>query len=751
MENYYITQQSKALDIRSGNNQIIEYIPVEEAPSRHHVEEFGLAELWKRIMQRKWLFLGTAGSIFLLSVLFTILTPPTYRASTTLQISAEDLRDLHVTTEGAIKTPMNEKDYYQTQYELLRSRNLAARVMEELGIHDKFDRGSGVQLALYNALSSVKETITGESLPEQKPKTEEDNFLRYLLVQPVENSQIFKISFDDTSPEDSANIANSLAANYIKMNLERRSEAASYAKEFLTEQLKVAKTALEDSENSLVAYAKKQGLITTDGQFKESLGSQSITEINRAFAAAQADRIAAEAAYRQSQSVAGADRTLENPAVQTLKGQLAQLQSDYQQKSQLFKPNYPEMQQLNRQINQLRNDIARESASIDNTTRSALKATYLAAKQKEDELRAELQKQKGQLMDQRDKSVEYNTLEREVTANRDNYEGLLQRLKDVSIAEGSGVSNVLVVDKATVPSQPYKPNVLLNLGIGTVAGLLLGLLAAIVVDMLDDRLRSVEDMKRTISNLSLIGVIPFITGKNNRNVLATSGDRVSSFMLEAFRSLRENIILFKAPTEQGGFIVNVTSPSSSEGKTTTSTNLATVFAYTGKKVLLVDCDMRKPEVHNKLQINNGIGLSEYLRGVNTLADIAQETKVENLLAVSAGDAVPNPTELLASPPFMRLLSEAAGQFDVVVLDSPPVMGLADALIISNRSGNTLLVSAYGQTRKRSLKEAYERLDQARSNMIGTVLTKMKAPEITKKYYGYPTRYPRSPGTAVVPQ
>ncbi len=750
MENYYITQQSKALDIRSGNNQIIEYIPVEDAAPRHQVEEFGLRELWKRIMQRKWLFLGTAGGIFLLSVLFTILMPPTYRASTTLQISADDLRDLSLNAD-AMKSPMNEKDYYQTQYELLRSRNLAARVMEELGIQDKFDRGSGVQLALYNMLSSVKEKIAGVPLPEQQPKTEEDNFLEYLQVQPVENSQIFKISFDDVDPEDSANIANSLAENYIKMNLERRSEAASYAKDFLTNQLQIAKTALEDSENSLVSYAKKQGIITTDGQFKESLGSQSITEINRAFTAAQADRIATEAAYRQSQSVAGADRTLDNPAVQALKGQLAQLQSDYQQKSQLFKPGYPEMQELSRQINQLRNDISRETSSIENTTRSALKAAYMAAKQKEDQLRSELQKQKASLLDQRDKSVEYNTLEREVTANRETYEGLLQRMKDVSIAEGSGVSNVLVVDKATVPSQPYKPNVLLNLGIGTIAGLLLGLLAAIVVDMMDDRLRSVEDMKRTISDLSLIGVIPFISGKNNRNVLAISGDRVSSFMLEAFRSLRENIILFRAPTDHGSFILNVTSPSESEGKTTTSTNLATVFAYSGKKVLLVDCDMRKPEIHNKLQLSNDIGLSEYLRDQNSLAEIVQDTRVENLHVASAGDAVVNPTELLASPQFMRLLNESAAQFDVVILDGPPVMGLADSLIISNRAGNTLLVSAYGQTRKRSLKEAYERLSQARSNMIGTVLTKMKAPEITKKYYGYPTRYPRTPGTAVVPQ
>ena len=293
--------------------------------------------------------------------------------------------------------------------------------------------------------------MVGESLPEQQASILEDNFLKNLKVQPVENSQIFKISFDDVDPVDSAKIANALAQNYITMNLERRADAASYAKTFLSEELAKGKHNLEDSENRLVAYAKKQGIVTTDD--KQSLTSQSIVEINRAFAEAQAERITAEAAYRQSQDVAGADRTLENPAVQRLKEQLAKLQSDYQEKSQLFKPSYPEMQQLSSQISELRSEISRESASIDTTTRGALKAKFDAAKQKEDNLRAELQKQKGTLMDQRDKSVEYNTLEREVEANRQNYESLLERLKEVNIAEGSGVNNVLIVDKASVPTR----------------------------------------------------------------------------------------------------------------------------------------------------------------------------------------------------------------------------------------------------------------------------------------------------------
>ena len=220
-------------------------------------------------------------------------------------------------------------------------------------------------------------------------------------------------------------------------------------------------------------------------------------------------------------------------------------------------------------------------------------------------------------------------------------------------------------------------------------------------------------------------------------------------MLEAFRSLRENVLMFKTSQEGQASIINITSPSASEGKTTISVNLATVFAYTNKKILLVDCDMRKPEMHNKLHLENKLGLSDYLRQDCGLADIVQESSVENLYVISAGASVPNPTELLASDSFTAFLEDTASKFDMIVLDSPPVMAMADALIISNRSGNTLLVSAYGQTSKRSLKDAYERLGQSRSNIIGMVLTKMKAPDVAKKYYGYPNRH--STGTAIVAQ
>lgn len=749
MDNYY-TSQSKSLDVRtSGGSQVVEYIPLEDVAPRVQVEEFGFGELWRRLMQRKWLLLGTALGTFILAVIITLMSPNVYRATTTLQVTPDDARVLSL-GDGAdvARAPMSEREFYQTQTELLNSERLTKSTIDELGIASRFEGDDSLKAKLYGWLTGVKRSVSGDTQPDHKLSTVEENFKRLLSIYPVENSQIFKISFDHTDPKLTAEVVNKLADNYKQMSFDLRNEKVADAKDNLAKKLEAAKTELEASEGELVKYAKAQGIVTLDGD--RSSASGVLDSLNLALTDAKNARITAEAAYNRSKNVAGADRTLENPAIQALKEELARAQADYRDKSRLFKPGFPEMQQLQGRINELRSEIAKESSSIDTTTRGRLQAEYEAARQREAELAAEVKKQEGVLMGQRDKSVDYNTLQRKVEADRRNYEGLLERLNEVRLAEDSGASNVAVVDKASVPAKPYAPNIPVNLGMGAAIGLLLGLLAAILADIMDDRLRSVEDMKRAVGSLPVLGVIPYISGRNNKNVLALRGQVGSSFMLEAFRSLRENILMMKPPSHHGlALIVNVTSPSPGEGKTTTAVNLATVFAYTGKKVLLIDCDMRHPEAHNKLGLENRAGVSDYLLGEKEIGDLIQETTVQNLSAISAGSAVPNPTELLAGERFTALLSEAEGMFDHIIIDGPPVMGLADALIISNRAGNTVFVSAFSQTRKRNLKDAFGRLGQAQCHVIGTVLTKMKSPEVSNKYYGYPSRYPRSSQTAMV--
>ncbi|MEN9423403.1 MAG: hypothetical protein RL122_786 [Pseudomonadota bacterium] len=749
MENYH-TNQSKNLEVRSaGNAQVIEYIPVEDMAPKAQVEEFGFGELWRRLMQRKWLVLGIALTTLLLAMFITMTTPNVYRATTSLQVTPEAGPSLNFGEgEGAARAPVTERDFYQTQTELLRSERLTNLTIKELGIESRFESQDSLKTKAYDWLASVKRSLTGDAVVDDKTHVVEENFTRLLSIYPVENSQIFKISFDHGDPELAANVVNKLADNYKQMSFDLRNEAVSHAKETLTKKLGEAKRELEKSESALVKYAKDQGIITLDGD--RSSASGVMDSLNVALTEATGARIAAEAAFNRSKNVAGADRTLENPAIQALKEELARAQAEYRDKSRLFKPGFPEMQQLDGRISELRSEIAKESSSIDTTARGKLQAEFEAAKQREAELKNEVKKQEGRLIGQRDKSVEYNNLERKVTADSRTYDGLLARLSEVRLAEDSGASNVAVVDKASVPSKPYSPNIPLNLVMGTAIGLLLGLLAAIMAEIMDDRLRSLEDMRRVLGSIPLLGVIPYISGRNNKNVLALRGQVGSSFMLEAFRSLRENILMMKSPPHQGlALVMNVTSPAPSEGKTTTAVNLATVFAYTGKKVLLIDCDMRHPEAHNKLGLENRIGVSDFLLGEKQVVDLIQETTVQNLSAISAGSAVPNPTELLAGDRFTDLLSEVEGMFDHIIIDGPPVMGLADALIISNRTGNTVFVSAYSQTGKRGLKDAIGRLNQAQCNIIGAVLTKMKSPEVSNKYYGYPNRYPRSGQTAMV--
>ncbi len=748
MENYY-ANQSKSLEVRSaGNTQVVEYISMEDVAPRAQAEEFGFGELWRRLMQRKWLLLGIALATFLLTAVFTFLSPDVYRATTTLQVTPEETRVSLGDRAEPARTPSSEREFYQTQIELLGSERLTNETIEELQIADRFEDNDSLRARAYAWLTSIKQRIAGDEIQAQRSNVGE-NFRRNLNIYAVEDSQIFKISYDHTDPKLTADIVNALAANYKQMSLNLRNEAVSNTKETLEGKLKEAKLTLENSERELVAYAKKQGIITLDGD--RSAASGVLDSLNLALTEATSARIAAEASLKRSQNVAGADRTLENPAIQRLKEELARVQAEYRDRSKLFKADFPEMQQLQARITELSKEIQRESSSIDRTTRGRLQAEYEAAKQRESELRDEVKKQEAVLMGNRDKSAGYLTLQREVEADRTNYESLLARLNEIGRVADSSASNVAIVDEAVAPTRPFAPNIPLNLLMGAALGLLLGLLAAVLAEMMDDRLRSVEDMRRVMGSVPLLGVIPYVSGRNNKNVLALRGQVGSSFMLEAFRSLRENVLMMKAPSHQGlALIMNVTSPSPSEGKTTTAVNLATVFAYTGKRVLLIDCDMRHPEAHNKLGLENRLGMSDYLLGEKeNVADLIQETTVQNLSAISAGSAVPNPTELLAGERFTELLSEVEGMFDHIILDGPPVMGLADALIIANRTGNTVFVSAYGQTRKRNLKDAVGRLHQAQCNIIGSVLTKMKSPEVSNKYYGYPNRYPRSSQTAMV--
>lgn len=708
-------------------------------------DEIDLRELFAVLRRRKGTILLIALLVFLAAFLMTMMITPTYRASVTLQIEMDSTKVLNydVDTTGSQST-LNSKDFYQTQYEILKSTTLAGKTIDQLNLRQSYtsEEVGDVQPFFVEPIAAIKEMIFGvpeegstefEALAQLSDEPAEEEFLENLSITPVKNSQIVKVNFDSEDPGLAATVANALADNYIKMNLERRVDAASYAEDFLTEELVLSKSRLEESEAKLVGYAKEASIFQTNDERSQSLTAQKLTAINIALTEAESDRIAAQSRYVQAQRSLGVSKVLDNSTVQELKKSVVRLESSYQEKLQVYKPGYPLMVQLKRQINEFKLQITNETNRITAAVEGDLKSDYLAAQEREQKLRSELEVQKQGLLVLRDKSIGYNTLLREVETNRSLYEGLLQRIKEVGVAGGVGANNVSVLDPAIVPYKKNKPNTKMNLALGGVFGVFLGMVVAFLLEFLDDRVKSTEELERILS-LPLLGVTPALKGSDPATHSLITMEQPTSAMAEAFRSLRTNLLF--ASREGTPKVLAITSAMPAEGKSSTCLNLATAFGQSNKRVLLIDADLRKPSIHKRLKLDNSVGLSNVLTGQETAETAIQKSMIEGVSVITAGPLSPNPAELLSSERFQDLFDLVPDTFDMIILDCPPVMGLADALILSNRATATVVVSAFSQSRKRASHDANRRLRQAHANLIGFIFTKVKA----GGGYGYSYEY-----------
>ncbi|TXH71067.1 MAG: polysaccharide biosynthesis tyrosine autokinase [Thiothrix sp.] len=435
--------------------------------------------------------------------------------------------------------------------------------------------------------------------------------------------------------------------------------------------------------------------------------------------------------------IARETRALNVNTQSNLRQQIAELQGQIQRETQALNSNT--QTNLKQQISELQAQIAKETGNINSTIVEDLKAKYLAAKQREDALREQLTLQKDEYVNLRDKNVGYNEIKREVESNRNIYEGLLARQKEIGVAGGIGTNNIAVVDPAVIPFEVHKPNKKLNTALGAALGLFLGLITAFLLEFMDDRVRHAEDTEKLLG-LPVLGIVPRSKIKEAKKLaLLTQTDPRSAFA-EAFRSLRTNLLF---STKDGTpKVLAITSAAASEGKSTTAVNLATVMAQTGKKVLLVDTDLRNPSIHKRLDLDNSKGLTNYLTGQDSYEAVLQHTQIPDVDVITAGPMSPNPVELLSSGRLAELFSLVhEGSYDMVVVDMPPVLGLADALIISNQATATILSIAMGETKKQALVGAFKRLRQARVNVIGTVASKAKQGtgygyHYDYNYYGY---------------
>lgn len=713
-----------------------------------------LRDLIRILFKRKWWIVSAVALGFALATLLALLQRPIYRATTAIQIDRAaarvvDYKDGTANTENG-GYYYDEREFLLTQIEVLKSKALAERVME--GLRLDLDRKPAVRDGAAVLREGDKEATGGDGYIDRimatlrkrrEPSIKDERVLdresviaslrSSLLVEPVRNSRLVKISADGPDPALAARIANAWADTYIASNLERRFEASSYAKTFLEQQLAKTKERLEESERQLNDYARQKQIVNLDD--KINLNAQALQEFTLAQAKAEQERIKAEANYVEvKRNLATSRDVLDSRSVSALRESKAKLETEYQEQLRIYKPGFPKMQQLQSQIDELNRKISSETIVVSTSIESTAKAALDAAIAQERQLRTRADNAKRTVLEAQDQGIRYNILKREVDTNREIYNGLLQRLKEVGVAGGVGTNNVSIVDKADVPLFPYKPDVLRNGLIGLLVGLMVGLGLAFLLEYLDDSIKFPDELERFIG-LTLLGVIPRVGSKTGTALTDQISTDPRSSLAESYRSLRTAL---QFSTARGApRTIAVTSCAKSEGKSTSAYAVALTLSQLGKKVLLIDADMRNPSLHKVLGTDHTRGLSNLLSSDVDPLEVTRVTAHPQLYFISAGPLPPNPAELLSGDRLAALLDPARTHFDHIVVDSPPVLGIADAIILAKQVDASLFVVECARTRKSSIRSAMKRLHQAGVHPLGAVLTKLPA---SASLYGYDAEY-----------
>ncbi len=714
------------------------FLSWDQAPREPHLMDYLMI-----LRKQQWLILFFFLTVVTIVTISTFRMQPVYEATARVEIDKENNTHLPFQTD-TYDLYMDMQSYIETQSKILQSETLALQTIRSIGLAENPEFGGG------------KTSTLPQSVANQKRPPALGAFMGRLTVRRVPESRLLDVKFEANDPLLAARVVNAHIENFVEQNLRSRYEATTAASKFLASQLNELKIKVEKAEDARITYERQNQIWTIDE--KQNITTQKLSDINKELTSAQSDRVSKEAIYQlvrtgNVESVpAFRDNLLLGEVLRKqaeLRGQLAEALSQYG-------PNFPKVQRLQAQLKDAEELISREKTQIV----SRIEADYRAARQRELLLTQELDKQKVESNSMAEKFVQYNILKREAEANKQLYEGLLQKLKEAGISAGLRSSNIRIVDPAMVASAPSRPQKARNIVLAALVGLVGGVGLALLREYMDNTVKNPDDIER-LTRLPSLAVVPAFLSDNGRGrvpkllkgfqpapslegrVELISHNLPQSQVSEAFRALRTSLLLSQA--DQPPKVILLTSALPREGKTTAAVNLAVTLAQLGDRTLLIDSDLRKPGIGRALSMTDGkyAGLSSYLAGVSSLDLITvPHPAITNLAAIPTGPVPPNPADLLSSRRLSEAIAQLRLQYKFIVIDSPPIMAATDAVILSVLADGVLLVVRSGETPKEAFTRARDLLHSVKARLLGVVLNAVDStsPDYYYSYRYYPYHY-----------
>ena len=718
-------------------------LPWDHMPREPHLLDYLII-----LRKHQWLILTFLLTIVTVVTIASFKTKPIYVAAARVEVDKEPQYLLPFQNPNSYDEFMDMENYIETQTKILQSETLAMQTIRvlDLGRYPDFGGTPNASARTYGGAGSQRPAILGA-------------FLGRLRVKRVPNSRLVEVEFESEDPQLAARVVNAHLQTYLEQNFRSKYDAITQSSSWLSSELEEIRIKVEKSEDARLAYERQNKIWQIDE--KQNITTQKLADQSRSVTEAQTQLAEKEALYRMATAgnVDALPAAQNNPVIQNLRRQKEELEQRYSEAVSQYGPNFPRVQRLAAQKGEVDDHLAKAQKTII----EIVETDYNTSRQRLEILQHALEEQKAEANDLGEKLVQYHILQHDAESNKQLYDGLLQKLKEAGITAGLRSSNIRVVDPALVPASPSRPQRAQNILLAVLVGLVGGIGLALFREYLDNTVKSPDDIER-LTGLPSLAVVPTLPGMNGHHhgglprmahkaasQEATPSPRVEllahtqpkSQISEAFRALRTSLLLSQA--EHPPQVILVTSALPQEGKTTAAVNLAVTLAQLGDRTLLLDADLRKPGVRRALNLTVGkeVGLSSYLAGVSSLAEVViPHPTIDNLEALTTGPVPPSPADLLSSHRMHEAIAELRRQFKFIVIDSPPVMAATDAVILSSLTDGVLLVVRSGETPKEAFTRTRDLLAGVKSRLLGVVLNAVdsSAPDYYYSYRYYPYAY-----------